>query len=465
MAELRIPYSPRDAFKPYHASTKRFSVSVCHRRAGKTVARLNRLIKDAITCTKLNPRFGYLSPYYVQSKEIAWQYLKHYVAGLGPLNVKPNEGELSITFGHNNAVIKLYGAENAERIRGTYFDGIVVDEAQGISGAVLRTIIMPALSDRQGWLDLSGTPKGWKNLLGEVVKVAQDNPEQWFLQILKASESGIIPQDELEIQRRLMSENEYEQEYECSFDAAITGAVYGKQLAEMQQLGRIKAGLYDLNLPVNTAWDLGYSDKVAIWFWQRVGMEVRLIDFYQASFEDIDHYIEQLTGIYQKDRPQDAIKKGQIITGLELRRKYKYGEHYLPHDAANKTLAAGGKSVVEQLHKAGIKTRLVAATSQINQIEALRWVMRNMWIDSKCDVGISCLREYRYRWIEDKQAYSDEPRHDENSHAADAAEIIGQVLRKEVKSESPPKPRFLEEMTFDELFESHKHSNSNNGWI
>lgn len=442
MAELRIAYTPREAFKPYHASNKRFSCSVCHRRAGKSVARINRLIKEAIVCTKINPRFGYLSPYYVQSKEIAWQYLKHYVATLGPLGIKINESELSITFGHNNATIKLYGAENAERIRGTYFDGIVVDEAQGISGAVLRTIIMPALSDRQGWLDLSGTPKGWKNLLGEVVKIAQDNPDQWFLQILKASESGIIPADELTIQRKLMSDNEFEQEYEASFDAAITGAVYGKQLAEMQQAGRIKAGLYDASLPVNTAWDLGYSDKVAIWFWQRVGMEVRLIDFYQASFENMEHYVQVLK-----------------------ERGYKYGDHYLPHDAANKTLAAGGKSVIEILYKAGVKTRLVAATSQINQIEATRWIMRNMWIDSKCDVGISCLREYRYRWIEDKQAYSDEPRHDENSHAADACEIIGQVLRKEVKQESPPKPKFLEEMTLNDLFEAESSSNNTYGRI
>lgn len=442
MAELLIPYSPREAFKPYHANTKRFSCSVCHRRAGKTVARLNRLIKDAVTCAKLNPRFGYISPYYVQSKEIAWQYLKHYVAGLGPLNVRTNESELTITFGHNNAIVKLYGAENAERIRGTYFDGLVVDEAQGISGAVLRTILLPALSDRRGWLDVSGTPKGWKNLLGEIVKIAQENPEDWYLQILKASESGILPDHELTMQKRLMSENEYDQEYECSFDAAITGAVYGKQLAEMQSSGRIAPNLFDPTLPVHTAWDLGYSDKVAIWFWQRVGMESRLIDFYQASFEDIPHYVQVLK-----------------------ERGYRYGEHYVPHDAANKTLAAGGKSVIEQLHKAGIKTRLVAATSQMNQIEALRWVMRTMWIDSKCDVGISCLREYRYKWVEDRQAYSDEPRHDENSHAADACEIIGQVLRKEVQQNPAPKPKFLEDITINELFEAESASNSTNGRI
>ncbi len=442
MADLVIPYAAREAFKPYHDNKKRFAVTVAHRRAGKTVARLNKIIRCAVESDKLNPRYGYIAPFYVQAKEIAWAYLKYYTAPLAPLGVKYHEADLSITFGHNNATIRLYGAENAERMRGLYFDGIAPDEAQGMSSAMLRTVILPCLADRQGWLDISGTPKGWKNLLGEVVKIAQDNPNDWFLQILKASETGILPEHELAMQRKLMSSNEYDQEYEASFDAAITGAVYGKQMAEMQSLGRIMPNLYDKTLPVNTAWDMGYSDKTAIWFWQRVGMEVRLIDFYQASFEDAEHYIAILR-----------------------ERGYKYGEHYVPHDAANKLLAAGGKSIIEQLHKGGIKTRVVAATSQANQIEALRWVMKNMWIDSQCEVGIACLREYRYRWIEDKQAYSDEPRHDSNSHAADAAEIIGQVLRKEVKEDSPPKPKFLEEMSLNDLFEAESASYSNDGRI
>lgn len=442
MADLIIPYVPRDAFKPYHSNVKRFSVTVAHRRAGKTVARLNRIIKEAVQCNKTNPRYGYIAPFYVQAKEIAWQYLKHYTAPLAPLGVKYHEADLSISFAHNGATIRLYGAENAERMRGLYFDGIAPDEAQGISSATLRTVILPCLADRGGWLDISGTPKGWNNLLGEVVKIAQASPDEWFLQILKASETGILPEAELALQRKLMSDNEYAQEYECSFDAAITGAVYGKQLEEIQARGRIAPNLHDPSLPVHTAWDLGYSDKTAIWFWQRAGMEVRLIDFYQASFEDAPHYI-----------------------GVIRDRGYKYGAHYVPHDAANKLLAAGGKSIIDQLHAGGIKTRLVPATSQANQIEALRWVMRNMWIDTKCDIGTQHLREYRYKWIEDRQCYSDEPRHDVNSHAADACEIIGQVLRKEVQEKSPPKPRFLEEMTFNELFSGESSGNSFDGRV
>lgn len=446
--EMDTGYTPRPAFIPYHESNKRFSVTVAHRRAGKTVARLNRLIKEAFFCQKPDPRFGYIAPFYVQAKDIAWNYLKHYTAPLAPVGVKYNESELSINFGHNNAIIRLYGGENAERMRGLYFDGIAPDEAQGMSSSMLRTVILPCLADRQGWLDLSGTPKGWKNLLGEVVKEAQKHPNDWFLQILKASETGILPAGELALQRRLMSDNEYEQEYECSFDAAITGAIYGKEMAAMLAEGRIRQGLYDPSLPVFTAWDLGRSDKTVIWWWQRVGLEVRLIDFTQASLEYAPFWAETL---YKR----------------QLKWGYKYEFHYMPHDARNKTLTGGEFSFMQQMQREmaalGVKgmIRIVEATSETNQTNALSWVMKNMYIDSQCEIGIQCLREYRYKWNEDLQTFSDKPRKDDTKHAADAAEIIGQVLRTEFKEASPPAPKFLEHMTLNELFEADALDNTN----
>lgn len=443
MVDLIIPYKPREAFAPYHASKKRFCVTVAHRRAGKTVARLNKLVRCAVESNNLNPRYGYIAPYWVQAKEIAWAYLKHYTAPLAPLGVKYHEADLSITLGHNNAQIRLYGAENAERMRGLYFDGIAPDEAQGISAATLRTIILPCLADRQGWLDISGTPKGWENLLGEVVQIARDNPDEWFLQILKASDTGILPASELALQKKLMSDNEYAQEYECDFDAAITGAVYGKQIAEMEAAGRVRGKLYDDSLNVHTAWDLGYDDSTAIWFWQKAGNEVRLIDCYEASVEDIDHYAQVLKS-----------------------KTYRYGDHFVPHDAANKLLAAGGRSIVQQLHAVGIKTRVVPATSQQNQIEALRLVMRNMWIDSEtCKTGLGALKQYQFEWDKEKQTFRSKPRHDWASHFADACEIIGQVLKKDIEVKSPPKPRFLEEMTFNELFSTESSRNSSDGRV
>ena len=244
MAEVVIPYKPREAFESYHEATSRYCLTVAHRRAGKTVARINKLIQHAASCNKQAPRFGYLAPYYIQAG-YCLAYLKHYTAPITQATGgKINESELSVQFGHNGAVIRLYGAENAERLRGLYFDGIAADEAQDIAPSALTQVILPALSDRQGWLDLSGTPKGWGNLLGETYKRAQDDPE-WFVQVLKASQTKLIPQDELDRLRRAMPENEYLQEFECSFDAAITGAYYAKELQAAEQDGRITSVPHD----------------------------------------------------------------------------------------------------------------------------------------------------------------------------------------------------------------------------
>lgn len=428
MSQITIPYKPRDVFLPYHENTKRLCVTVAHRRAGKTVARINRIVKDAVICSKHNPRFSYLAPYYVQAKDIAWVYLKHYTAPFIPYGLKINESELSVTLPHNNAQIKLYGAENGERMRGTYQDGIVVDEGQGIKKQFLTAIILPSLADRQGWLDVSGTPKGWENLLGELVLLAKRNPDQWFLQILKASETGIINPDELLRLRALMPENEFLQEFECDFDAAITGSVYGKWMAACE--ARFKEGIYNKDLPVYTSWDLGYDDSTAIWFWQKVMGEVRWIDYYENSGQNIGHYCDIV------------IKKG-----------YKYGDHYVPHDAAHELLAAGGRSIVQQAHALGVKMKVVHATSQMNGIEALRKVLDISWFDPvKCASGVSSLKQYQFEFDEDKKIFRNKPRHDWASHACDAAEIVGQVFQSVLPPIKPTTPRFLSDMTADELF-------------
>ncbi len=406
------------------------------------MARINKLIRAAITCELLNPRFGYLAPFYVQAKDIAWLYLKHYAAPILELGGKINESELSITFPHNGAMVKLYGAENAERMRGLYFDGIVIDEAQGISKTVLTTVILPALADRQGWLDVSGTPRGWENMLGELVKIARANPHEWFLQILRASETGLIPLDELARQRQLMPENEYEQEFECNFEAAITGAVYGSKMSAALKDGRIGEVPYDPEMPVYTAWDLGFDDSTAIWFWQIAKQEIRLIEYYEASGQDIEHYCAEL-----------------------LARVYNYDAHYVPHDAANKLLAAGGRSIYEQMRKILPQKQRIAiipATSQQNSIEAARKTLEICWFNEPmCERGVDALRQYQFEYDDDKKTFRSKPLHNWASHGADAFEIIGQVWR------NPPEPKKIEpmrgetQMTIAEMIAAQKRKRLN----
>lgn len=423
-SHIVIPYKPRSIFKDYHNSQSRFSLTVAHRRAGKTVARINKLIRKAVECEGTNPRFGYLAPYYVQAKDIAWLYLKHYCAPLIAIGGKINESELSITLAHNNALIKLYGAENAERMRGVYWDGIVVDEGQGIRKSVLTQIILPALADRKGWLDVSGTPKGWENLLGELYKMAKDDDE-WFLQVLRASETDVIDPGELARQRQLMSKNEYDQEFECSFDAAIAGAVYGQWISDADKEGRITDRVkHDPNFPVYTCWDLGYDDATAIWFYQ-VGMnEIMFIDYYEWSGEGIGHYCEVLE------------EKG-----------YNYADyHFVPHDAANKVQAAGGRSIVEQARD-DYDTRMmvIPATSQQNGIEAARLTLPKCWFNSvKCEKGIEALRNYHFIYDEDLKIFRSKPSHDWSSHAAKAFEIGARCWGKPVTQKDINDRRIVE---------------------
>ena len=415
---VEIDYCPRAAFQPYHDTDKRFTLTVAHRRAGKTVARINKLIRAAATCTLERPRFGYLAPTFVQAKDIAWAYLKSYAWPIvQATGGKANESELTITLGHNGAVIRLYGAENADRMRGLYFDGIAVDEGQDITPKVLTSVIFPALLDRRGWLDVSGTPKGWGNLLGETYKRATLDPE-WFVQLLRASDTGLLPPDELARARLAMPRNEYDQEFECSFDAAITGAYYADELSRAEREGRITSVPHDPMLKTHTAWDLGISDSMVIWFWQQVGREIRVIDYYEASGYGLDHYAKVLS-----ERP------------------YLYDKHNAPHDIQVREIG-NGKSRLEVAAGLGIRFSVVPSIAVKDGIDAARMTIPRCWFDAKkCALGLDALRQYREK-IEEKRAVSMGPLHDWASHAADGFRYLA-VSVKETQSRREHEPVYI----------------------
>lgn len=420
---IEIDYSPRECFQAYHDTEKRYSVTIAHRRAGKTVARINKLIREAATCTKPNPRFGYMAPYYIQAKDIAWAYLKYYAAPITALGGKVNESELSITFAHNNANIRLYGAENAERLRGLYFDGICADEAQDIPPYVLTQIIYPALADRQGWLDLSGTPKGWGNLLGETFKLARTDSE-WFVQVLKASDTNIIPQEELDRLKRAMSDNEYAQEFECSFDAAIVGSYYGDLLREAEAQGRVTAVPHEPMLRVNTAWDLGMSDDTAIWFYQvSPAGQVRMIDYLENNGVGLDWYVKQ---IEERARANN----------------WTMGEYVLPHDVQVRELGTG-KSRFEMLQMMGIQPTIAPKLPIDDGINAVRMALPKMWFNNTEAVlrAVELIKQYRREYDQKRQVFYDRPLHCFASHCNDSLRYLAVSLRE--SSSSAPLRRAL----------------------
>lgn len=420
-----IPYKPREQFAGFHNRTHRWAVLVAHRRAGKTVACVNDLIKRAVTDKKERGRYAYIAPFYSQAKNVAWEYLKYFSA---PIQIEePRESDLSVKV-MGGSTIRLYGADNPNTLRGNYFDGVVLDEFGDMKPSMWSEVIRATLNDRRGWAVFIGTPKG-KNAFWDIWDRGSKAPD-WFAVMLKASKTGITPLEELEDSRRSMTEDQYAQEYECSFEAAIHGAVYGVWMREALEAGRIGKVPYDPALPVHTSWDLGFDDNTSIWFWQITYGEIRLIDYYENNGNGVPHY-----------------------TDLVKSKPYAYGRHWVPHDAANELMAAGGRSIVNQMWEAQVKASVIPATSQQNAIEATRMTLPRCWFDDEhCGAGIEALRQYQFEFDEDKKTFKSKPRHDWASHASDAFEIIGQVWRNPESERITTAPRFLHETTANEVF-------------
>lgn len=421
---ITLPYAPRRAFLRFHERSQRWAVIVAHRRAGKTVACINDLARRAITCTKPDGRFAYVAPLFNQAKDVAWQYLKHFTE---PMQAgAPNESELRIDL-LNGARIRLYGADNPDRLRGIYLDHVILDEYADMSPSVWGSVIRPLLADRQGGATFIGTPKG-RNAFYDIWSRAQSDPD-WLPLMLRASETGILPPAELADARKDMTPEQFEQEFECSFEAAITGAYYGREMAEAERAGRICAVPYDPALPVHTAWDLGIGDSTAIWFWQAHRGEIRVIDFYQNSGYALEHYAEVLE-----------------------QRGYRYGDDYVPHDAKVRSLSTG-RTRVETLSQLRRKPRVVADHKVDDGINALRVLFPIVWWDKdKCADGLEALRQYRAEYDEKTRAFRDRPRHDWTSHPADAARYLAMAYR-EMQPEAPPAPgKTMQTMTLTDLW-------------
>jgi phage terminase large subunit len=403
-----IPYSPRPLQRVLHTALEshRWAVAVCHRRFGKTVLAVNHLIKQAAMCKKPRPRFAYLAPFRNQAKDIAWSYLKHYARPI--LADTPNESELRVEL-VNGASIRIYGADNEDALRGIYLDGVVLDEYGEMSSTIWGEVIRPLLSDREGWAFFIGTPNG-RNQFYEVIhgngewEGAKSDPK-WFFAEYKASQTGVLPDLELEDARRTMTSDQYEQEYECSFEAAVKGAVYAREMQAARESGRITRVAHEPRLPVDTSWDLGMDDSTAIWFSQAApGGEIRLLGYYENSGHGLSHYV-------------GVLKDSQQKFG------FLYGDHFLPHDAEVRELGTG-VSRLETLRSLGLTSvQVVPRVGSLvtDGINATRMLLPRCWFnETSCAKGIEALRNYRWKPETSNPTSATKPVHDWASHGASA---------------------------------------------
>ena len=385
-------YQPRELQQALHRQLNRFNVLVAHRRFGKTVFCINETIDQALRCEKPQPRYAYIAPLYKQAKSVAWDYLKQYTRPIP--GTKFNEAELRADL-PNGARIQLFGADNPDALRGIYLDGVVLDEYAQMNARLWPQVVRPALSDRLGWAVFIGTPMGHNNFY-DLYQQAKNDPE-WSAVLHRASDTGIVDARELASARKTMTEAEFAQEYECSWQAAIRGAYYGNLIAAAEDEGRIASVPYDNTLRVETWWDLGVGDSTVVVFVQRAGTEIRVIDHYEMTGEGLPHYAKVL---------QD---KGYI-----------YGRHVAPHDIQVRELGSG-KSRLEIARDLGINFTIAPRQSVEDGIQAVRAMLPRMWFDKqRCGRLLDALRQYRADYDDKLQVFRPRPLHDWTSHSADA---------------------------------------------
>src|SRR6056297_2072660 len=355
---------------------------VCHRRMGKTVGCIGDLVVRALHTNKPNARFGYVAPFRQQAKEIAWTYLKNMTDGIRV--EKARESELRVKL-PNDAWITLYGADNPDALRGLYFDGLILDEFGDMKPSLMGEVILPCLADREGFMVLIGTAKG-RNQFYDYKLKAEDPASGWFYKNQRASDTGIIPDDELERMREVMGEAQYAQEMENDFDAALPGRYYADLINTIDEQGRIvEEDLYDPNQKVHVAADVGLRDSTAWWFWQPRKDGIAVIDYYEASGVHVDHYL-----------------------GMLHEKGYEYAEIWLPHDAKAKSLATR-RSTMEQIHIPSsvrpdlydggfvMPVRMVPKLAIQHGIDAVRLMLPKCYISTARGTarGLDCLRSYR----------------------------------------------------------------------
>jgi phage terminase large subunit len=439
MTEVTFEYEPRAQFEPLHLRSERWACMVVHRRGGKTVACINELITRASYTNKKNARYAYVAPFYRQAKDVAWEYLKEFGGGV---IVKVRESELRVEL-FNGAWITLYGADNPDTLRGLYLDGVVLDEYGDCRPSLWGTVVLPCLADRKGWAVFIGTPKG-KNHFHKVYKRSQAE-DGWYSLTLKSSESGLIDEDELKELKAQMTPEEYMQEMECDFEAAVKGTYYASRIQEMEHSGQIGPDVakYDPAYKVSVASDLGKSDSTACWFYQKLPSGISIIDYHEAQGKELSYYFSMFDN------------KG-----------YDYDEIWLPHDAKAHTLSTK-MSTAEQFiehFKLNHPDACVAVVPKLavqHGIDAVRKLLQVVLINSVlCYGGVEALRAYRRSYNELTKAFLEKPFHDWSSNGADGIRYLALVCGLTDVTERAEKPTLIRAPSYklDDLWAAREHS-------
>lgn len=382
-------------------------VAIWHRRAGKDVTCWNILIYKAVERVGL---YFYCFPTFTQGRRVIWDGMgkdgRRYLDYLPEqLIASVNNTEMKIEL-VNGSIIQLIGIEQIDRLVGTNPVGLVFSE-YSLQNPMAWELFRPILAENGGWALFEYTPRG-HNHGWMLYESARKNPNRWFTSILTVDQtrrddgSPVITPEAIEEERASgMAEELIQQEFYCSFDAAIQGAYYSDLLRTAWKDGRVRDIPFDQSLPTFTSWDLGMDDATGIWVFQVLGSEIRMIRYYENSGRGLSHYISW-------------------INDLRQAQGFQWEKHFAPHDIRVRELGTG-KSRLEAARGLGIQFHAAKRMPISDGIDAVRRIFSRLYFDEQgCSKGLSAIAEYTKEWDEDNKCFSDKPKHDWTSHAADA---------------------------------------------
>jgi hypothetical protein len=388
----------------YLESGGRRALAVWHRRSGKDDVALHWA---ACAAMQEVGNYWHMLPEAEQARKAIWNAVNPHTGRRRIDEAFPSaicnkrDQDMLIKF-VNGSTWQLVGSDNYNSLVGSTPRGVVFSE-WALANPSAWAFLRPILAENGGWALFITTPRG-KNHAKAMADAYRDDPA-WFVQELPATETGVFTPEQLESERAAYAaeygEAEgfalFQQEYLVSYDAAVVGAYYAGEMAEARQDGRISRVPYEPAAPVETWWDLGISDTMAIWFAQRVGREIRLIDYYQANGQGLAHYAKVLQG-----------------------KPYVYGRHIGPHDIEVRELGTG-QSRLEVAKALGIAFEIAPNLPVQDGIDAARRILSRCWFDEKnCEQGIAALQHYRKAYDEKNRVFRPTPLHNWASHPSDA---------------------------------------------
>ena len=354
-----------------------------------------------------------------------------------PLRKSTNATEMKIEFrstgnGHAGSLWQLAGSDNIDSIVGTNPVGVVMSE-YSLTNPRAWDYIRPILAENGGWCLFIYTPRG-RNHGHALYEMAKSNPA-WFCQRLTVDDTGVVSQEAIDDDRASgMSEPMLRQEYWCDFESPLEGAVYADEYLAAVDEGRITDAPPVYGVPVDTAWDIGTKNSTAIWFFQRNGPVVRVIDYHEGYGKGVEAYAKALE---------------------HKKREYgwEYGHHWGPHDLRVKDWSTG-RTRLEVALEHGVAFKIVPQLSLEDGIQAARVIWKRCTFhEPTCRPGLDALASYQYEEDEDhssptKKHFKKKPLHDWASDGADAFRYLAVAIREEIEQSRPVEPRWTP--TFDE---------------